>query len=607
MDHAPEARILIDTREDLLYLLAEAAEIEHNLMCCYLYAAWSLKGEGHGLSPEELKAVQGWKRSIISVAVEEMSHLTLASNLMLSVGGAAHLTRPNFPVAQGYHPSGVIVELARFDMETLDHFIYLERPEGDAVGDAASFAHTGAYHRSKRERALMPSSQDYETVGHLYRGIRDGFDAVAKAVGETALFCGHAHGQIAPRDAGLPGLMIVKDLASAHAAIDTIVEQGEGAPGHHETGHYARFLAIKRELEALQSANPNFNPSHNCARNPVMRRPVNPENRVHIDHPAAAAALDVGNALYGVMLRCLAQSMGRSGDAAKRMLLDGGIDAMFAMAPVAEHLAALPANGRHPGVTAGLTFTMLRDVGRMPEGDGEVRFLRERLEQIAARAAEIFPKGHALEGVSAQVGALAAKFIVPAAKKETPMAAEVQAGTEVAEGKDVTISFSGTRCIHARFCVLGAPSVFKANTPGEWIFPDTMPVEKLVAVAESCPSGAITYTRKDGKDEEQAPPVNVARIRENGPYAINAQMKLAGAEIGFRAVLCRCGASKNKPFCDGSHKDAGFIASGEPATRDSQALEMRGGALEMTPFPNGPLGVSGNLEICSGTGRTWTA
>jgi CDGSH-type Zn-finger protein/uncharacterized Fe-S cluster protein YjdI len=278
---------------------------------------------------------------------------------------------------------------------------------------------------------------------------------------------------------------------------------------------------------------------------------------------------------------------------------------MFAMAPVAEHLATLPANQQKPDITAGLTFTMLRDVGRMPEGDGEVRFLQERLGQIAERAREIFPQTHALQGTAAQIDAIAAKLKIPDTKQEKPMAAEVKSdGAETAKGKDVDITFSGKLCIHSRFCVLGAPSVFKANTPGEWIFPDTMPAEKLVAVAEQCPSGAITYKRRDGKPDEQAPPVNVARIRENGPYAINAPMTLNGVSIGFRATLCRCGASKNKPFCDGSHKDAGFAASGEPETRDSQPLAVRDGALELTPFPNGPLGVSGNLEICSGTGRT---
>jgi CDGSH-type Zn-finger protein/uncharacterized Fe-S cluster protein YjdI len=287
------------------------------------------------------------------------------------------------------------------------------------------------------------------------------------------------------------------------------------------------------------------------------------------------------------------------------MLVDCGIDAMFAMAPVAEYLATLPANDTHKGVTAGMTFTMLRDVGRMPEGQGEVRFLRERLEQIAVRAAEIFPKAHALEGVAGQINAIASKLKMPDAKQEKPMAAEVKSdGAETAKGKDIDITFSGKLCIHSRFCVLGAPTVFKANTPGTWIFPDTMQADRLVAVAEQCPSGAIIYKRRDGKPDEQAPPVNVARIRENGPYAINALMTMHGASIGFRATLCRCGASKNKPFCDGSHKDAGFAASGEPDTRDSQALAVRDGALELTPFPNGPLGISGNLEICSGTGRT---
>ena len=66
----------------------------------------------------------------------------------------------------------------------------------------------------------------------------------------------------------------------------------------------------------------------------------------------------------------------------------------------------------------------------------------------------------------------------------------------------------------------------------------------------------------------------------------------------------RCGASKNKPFCDGSHNAAGFTATGEPVSRESKPLTERGGRLEIRPAPDGPLVVTGNLELCCGTGRT---
>jgi CDGSH-type Zn-finger protein len=115
--------------------------------------------------------------------------------------------------------------------------------------------------------------------------------------------------------------------------------------------------------------------------------------------------------------------------------------------------------------------------------------------------------------------------------------------------------------------------VFLANTPGRWIHPETMPVEKLVAVAEQCPSGAIRYRRHDGKPDEAPPPVNLLRIRENGPYAVHAPLDIAGREDGFRATLCRFGQSKRKPYCDGSHVAAAFSASGEPATVPAEPLD----------------------------------
>ncbi len=186
-----------------------------------------------------------------------------------------------------------------------------------------------------------------------------------------------------------------------------------------------------------------------------------------------------------------------------------------------------------------------------------------------------------------------------------PMEDSAQApAIEEARGKRVVIRFEGKRCIHSRHCVLGAPEVFRANVQGPWIDPDAMAAEQLVAVSENCPSGAITYERLDGGPAEAAPPVNVARIRENGPVAIHAALQIDGHGAMFRATLCRCGASKNKPFCDGAHVATGFAATGEPETQPSEPLAVRAGTLTVTPYPDGPLGIRGPLEICSGTGRT---
>ena len=175
--------------------------------------------------------------------------------------------------------------------------------------------------------------------------------------------------------------------------------------------------------------------------------------------------------------------------------------------------------------------------------------------------------------------------------------------THFVEGKTIDVGFDGKKCIHSRNCVLGHPEVFVPNAPGEWIHPDAATTEAVVRVAENCPSGAITYRRKDGGPAEAPPVVNTIRIRENGPLAINAELVIDGETV-LRATLCRCGASANKPFCDGSHTKAGFAATGEPAVKESQPLAARNGPVKVSPQPNGPLRLDGNLEIVSGTGRT---
>lgn len=176
--------------------------------------------------------------------------------------------------------------------------------------------------------------------------------------------------------------------------------------------------------------------------------------------------------------------------------------------------------------------------------------------------------------------------------------------TEIVDGKHVRIHFDAAKCIHSRNCVLSRPDVFVPNIEGEWIHPDRATSAEVAELAHQCPSGAIRYEPLDSFPAEQAPIVNTVHIRENGPLAFHGELAIEGAAAGFRATLCRCGASANKPYCDGAHVGAAFQATGEPPSKDTAALANRGGPLGITPLLDGPLQVKGSLEIVTGSGRT---
>jgi CDGSH-type Zn-finger protein/uncharacterized Fe-S cluster protein YjdI len=626
MQDSEQTNIRITSREDVLYLLAEATAIEHNLMCCYLYAAFSLKRTAEeGLLPDEVALVKRWHGLIVSVAIEEMSHLSLVANLVCALGGRPNFDRPNFPVPAGYHPDDVVLRLAPFNMDTLEHFIFLERPQGSPVIDGASFCGRSSYQRVAGARRVMPSSQDFLTVGQLYGGIRDGLVALANEIGEGQLFCGSVAHQISPTVVSLPGLCVVTDLKSAQAAIDTIVNQGEGAPEHRDDSHFSKFQCIRNELLDAIARNANFVPGRPVADNPVMRKPPSDAlNRVFIEEPLAALTVDLANALYGQMLRFLVQAFGRSAPqvADQRALIDAAIAMMQCLVPVAEALTQLPATASKPGVTAGMTFGMLRNLSPAIESSSEWPIMTARVKELAQAAREVGRLIPAVVGVEAELNAIGEQLSARVAAREAPSVvaeSSTPAGAstamaspssppaiEVAVSPCITIKFEAKRCIHSRFCVLWQPHVYKANVQGPWLDPAADDVEAVVAVAHNCPSGAIRYERHDGHADEGAPPVNLVNIRENGPLAFRAEIILNQKPIGYRATLCRCGASKNKPFCDNSHHDVPFTASGEPATIDTLALDSRDGPLQVEPQRNGPLRVRGNVEICSGTGRTIT-
>lgn len=612
--------IKAEHRESLAYALSEAAELEHGLMCCYLYAAFSIGKRAEQRYPAHAAALARWRAEIVDVARDEMVHLALVSNLLNALGVAPHLTRPNFPVSAGAHPAGIVVSLAPFSLATIQHFVYLERPDDVVEREGAGFVNRG-YERMKPAGRLVPSGQDYGTLGDLYRWISEGFATLTEQLGAAKLFCGDPRIQLVSSSIGLPGIHAVTDLASAQRAIELIVTQGEGAPHCPGNSHYSRFSAIRRELEAIQAADPTFEPAAQVARNPLMRRPADFTDVVWVDAEPAASVLDVANATYALMLRSLGvlHSQVATSPAGRALAVEASTLTMRALTPVAELLTELPASTRDADVRAGLTFTVSRSLHALPEARDAWRSLHEGAAAIASGLrTHVVALDPSLAAVADRLDGLAARLLAaseqaaatpttiaaPPPPALRPPASYTPGAIEEACGEKLTIHFETKRCIHARHCVLGAPRVFLANVQGPWIYPDEMEAESLVHIARSCPSGAITYARSDGGAAEPAPDVNEIRVRENGPYAVRADVELAGHGHLLRATLCRCGASNNKPFCDGSHNAIEFKTTGEPVSRESTPLAQRGGCVEIRPQADGPLVVAGNVEICCNTGRT---
>ena len=364
------------TREELVHRLYEAAELEHNLMCTYLYAAFSLKNAEDGLSTDEAAATARWRRAILDVAIEEMGHLCAVWNITSALGAAPRFGRGNFPLDPGYLPAGVVVKLAPFNEAVLQHFIYLERPNGATEPDGAGFEPPVRYLRGGPAPRLTPMAIDYDTVGDFYASLGDSVTRFVARVGEKTAFCGDPALQLSAAEIDLGGAKPVICSKTVLAAFDAIVRQGEGAPADSEGSHYQKFSAIRRELRALKEANRSFQPAFPAAINPVLRRPPRPEGRVWIENEDAAQCVDLANAAYGLMLRLIAYSYVVPRPApAKAAAVDLGIGLMAAMTLLAERAARLPAGPSNPECHAGVTFVVLRDSAPFPPSVGAHQFL----------------------------------------------------------------------------------------------------------------------------------------------------------------------------------------------------------------------------------------
>jgi len=384
----PEAPFVIEHREALIYLLCLASELEHAIMCQYLYAAFSLKqSTDERVTAVQLEAIERWRKTVSHVATQEMLHLALVQNLLTSIGAAPHLSRPNLPPPPGRYPAGVSLALLPFGEAALRHFMYLERPEGMQLDDtellramvrATPFVELGQ---------IVPQLQDFATIGHLYRSIEEGVRSLAARYGEPRLFCGPRDAQATSAAFGWEELVEVGDVASAQAAIDTIIEQGEGPRGDWRQAHFGRFVDILDEYLAMRSADPAFEPSR-----PVLTANV----RVHerelslplISDRTTARCTDLFNVSYEVLLLVLQRYFAHAEESVAQfgVLADTALGLMFeVIKPLGQLITRLPVGEDHPGMTAGPSFELFYESDYvLPHRAAAWIILEERLRDARA-------------------------------------------------------------------------------------------------------------------------------------------------------------------------------------------------------------------------------
>ena len=645
----------VTSREELIYLLSQASELEHGLACVYLFAAHSLKSdvlEG-GLTVEQAQMVRGWKRRLAGVAIEEMLHLAQVSNMLTAVGGAPHFRRANFPLPANAFPFGIELSLEPFSREMIERLVCYEMPEAGVIAPERQSTYDEIKARvvppreTVEERmpthcSVEPFEVDFSTVGEFYHKIGTGFTNIP----EEVLFIGPREAQANARYIDLDGeLVAVVDAASAARAIEMIIQQGEAPTSEHPDSHFCVFDNIRVEYEremarARESGTP-FEPVRPVIANPMTHLYEDTSRGAIIRDELTHNVADLYNVGYDTMLLMLLRFFAHTDESEQELeVLSRGTLRMMAsvLRPLGEALTKMPAGPPYPGRTAGPGFGYNRDIDLLPHKDSAWMFFAERLGQMARKAAyirinydvppEIEEAAAALQDIAARIGALSrtgydgmratieeverpvgmtitpernGPYLVSNLPLLTNSRGEtLPARSEMAlcrcgqsrmkpfcdgshadaqfdsaklpdrvpdqrvdyVGREVTIHDNRGTCCHSGNCSDHLPAVFR-NGQEPWIDPNGASADAIIDIVRACPSGALSASR-DGvefRDQDRGPMIYVSK---DGPYHIQGRIELRHEQQNEGAsqehfALCRCGKSKNKPFCDGTHWYVKFV------------------------------------------------
>ena len=348
---------------------------------------------------------------------------------------------------------------------------------------------------------VTPMPIDYETVGAFYETLSKNLAAFVARVGEKEAFCGDRNLQISRKEIDFQGCDPVICSITALKAFDAIVSQGEGASTENADSHYCRFLEIREELRALRAANPDFQPAHPAAVNPVLRRPVRAGARVWLENEETAATVDLANTAYMLMLRLIAHSylvprphpakalcvdLGLGLDArhvaarrARSASAGGAVESRIAMAACRSRRCATPRRCRRASVPESFSSSGCvnwRPARRRSPPTAMRAWRRHRESSTTCCSGPSAPSrtssrirrrgdcGAPRQRVAPRAsrrsaGKRRAAVIEPGNVAPTPRTVD---GVDYIEGRDLTLIYEGKKCIHSRFCVtLGTESIHR--------------------------------------------------------------------------------------------------------------------------------------------------
>ena len=373
----------VTRRRRLVALLTEAAELEHALMCQYLYAAFSMKRQvDEGVTWQQLELMRRWEASIMLIARQEMEHLGLVSNLLTAIGEAPWLTRPNLPLKPKHYRLEVGSELERLTEETLLKFALFEIPDSITAEEQAAL---GGNIEAER----------YQTIGRLYDEIK----ALFEQLGEE-LFIGPPGAELATTDVipvplrgiSLPNtariydveLVPVDGLTTALAVVEQIVTEGEGSPGSTAGSHFTRVLTILQEFRTERERHPGFDPA----------RPVTAHPDPHaIADRRTRRVSELFDEAYGTLLLLLMRFFAHSDE--RTAELTGLQRAAFfpmmttVIRPLGELLTLLPTGSDPPGSTAGPAFRFTRNITLLPHREAAWQVIQDELDALTATAEDL--------------------------------------------------------------------------------------------------------------------------------------------------------------------------------------------------------------------------